>query len=93
MTYIILFEDDLNADPEIRSSFMGAHRAFLDANSDKIVAAGPLGDPAGGLWILDVDDPSEAEALVHADPFWPTGLRKSYTVRAWRKVFWDRTLQ
>ena len=91
MTFIILFEDDPAAPADIRSRFMPAHLAFLEANANRISAAGPLaeraGAPAGGLWIVDVESAEDAETLVRADPFWPTGLRKSYRVLAWRQVF------
>jgi hypothetical protein len=41
-------------------------------------AAGPLttldGQGAGDLWIVNANDPSEVDALVKEDPFWPTGF-------------------
>jgi uncharacterized protein YciI len=55
--------------------------------------AGPLsgadGTPAGGLWIVDAQSAKEVEALTRADPFWPTGLRRSVKVFAWKQVFAD----
>ncbi|MDW3181408.1 YciI family protein [Roseobacter sp.] len=93
MTFIILFEDDAQADPDIRKTYMPAHLDFLEAHSDAIQSAGPLSDAAGagqgGLWVVDVPDEAAAKALVHADPFWPTGLRKSFRILAWRQVFAD----
>lgn len=93
MKFIILFEDDPAAPADVRSRFMPAHLAFLEANASSISAAGPLSDregaPAGGLWVVDVDSPEDADRLVRADPFWPTGLRKSFRVLAWRQVFAD----
>ncbi len=89
--HVILFEDDPKADPNIRSTHMPAHLAFLERHSGEIQAAGPLSDTtgagAGGIWIVDVPDATAAERLVKADPFWATGLRKSYRVLAWRQVF------
>ena len=91
MPFIILFEDDPNADPGIRTRYMPDHLAFLEANADTVRAAGPLGSldgsPAGGLWLVDTADHAEADRLVHEDPFWPTGLRKSYKVLKWTQVF------
>lgn len=93
MTFIILFEDAPQADPDIRKTFMPAHLDFLEAHAGVIQAAGPLSDATGagqgGLWIVDVPDAAAAEALVHADPFWPTGLRKSFRILAWRQVYAD----
>jgi uncharacterized protein len=48
-----------------------------------------LGDPAGGLWIIEADSSDEADALVKEDPFWPTGLRRSVRVLSWSQVFAD----
>lgn len=91
MKFIILFEDAPDADPGIRKTHMAQHLDFLDQNSDKIEAAGPLSDPArlgrDGLWIVDADSAKEVDRLVHEDPFWPTGLRKSYAIIPWTQVF------
>lgn len=93
MKFIILFEDASDADPGIRKRYMREHLAFLEANSDTVEAAGPLADKAGqgrdGLWIVEADNTDQAEKLVHKDPFWPTGLRKSFSVIPWTRVFAD----
>lgn len=64
---------------------MADHLHFLGDNSDKIEAAGPMMDgrtqePAGGLWIVEADDTEQVQALVEADAFWRTGLRKSIQI-------------
>ena len=91
MKYIILFEDTPDADPDIRKTNMTQHLDFLEMNSDKIEAAGPLSDTAGlgrdGLWIVEADTLEDADQLVHEDPFWPTGLRKSYAIIKWSQVY------
>lgn len=91
MTFIIVFEDNPGASPDIRKTYMSQHLAFLERHADQISAAGPLSDPDAqgrdGLWILNVDTAQDAERLVHEDPFWPTGLRKSYAIIAWKQVF------
>ena len=93
MKFIILFEDAPDADPDIRKTHMMKHLKFLEENSDKIEAAGPLSDAAGhgrdGLWIIEAGSEDEAEKLVHEDPFWPTGLRKSYSIIKWKQVYLD----
>lgn len=91
MLFAVLFEDDPACSPTARESHMGDHLAFLAAHEEKVLAAGPLLDegqlPTGGLWIVEADGPEEVEELVHADPFWPTGLRKTVEIRPWRQVF------
>ena len=91
--YIVQFEDN-EAFAAERQRHMSDHLAFLDANATRINAAGPLlvpgaGVGAGGLWVVTADSAEDVEALVHADPFWPTGLRKSFRVLQWKQVFKD----
>ena len=90
MKFAVLLEDNPAADSDIRQQHMQAHLAFLAENRDRIEAAGPLpvlGNGSGGLWIVEAPDKAAVDALVHADPFWPTGLRKSVQVLVWKQVF------
>lgn len=93
MLFAVLFEDDPAAPAGIRQTHMPAHLEFLAANAEQVRAAGPLseadGAPAGGLWLVEAADAAAVDALVKADPFWLTGLRKSVRVLAWRQVFAD----
>lgn len=91
MPYLILFEDMPNHD-HLRKQHMADHLAFLSMHAKAIQAAGPLFDGdtgAGGAWIAHVNAPEEALTLVEADPFWPTGLRKSVRILRWQHVFAD----
>jgi len=93
MIYAVLFEDD-DSRADMRPKHMPDHLAFLEHNADSIQAAGPLNDaasgsPAGGLWLVQADSPDRARTLVEADPFWPTGLRKSVRILEWTQVFAD----
>lgn len=91
MKFIVLFEDAPEADPDIRKTYMAQHLDFLNRNSDKIEAAGPLTDRAqkgrDGLWIVEAVHESEVARLVKEDPFWPTGIRKSYAIIRWTQVY------
>lgn len=93
MKFVVIFEDAVDADPDIRTRHMRDHLAFLERNAATVEAAGPLRDSEArgrdGLWLVDASDEEEVEALVHADPFWPTGLRASYSILRWRQVFAD----
>ncbi len=92
MRFAVLFEDD-PAKADVRPRLMPEHLAFLARNAGRILEAGPLseagGGPAGGLWIVEAESAEEAKSLVEEDPFWPTGLRRSVRVLAWRRVFAD----
>ncbi len=91
MKFVVLFQDSIDADPGIRKAHMSAHLDFLDKNG--VEAAGPLADPDNsgrdGLWILDAKSISDVDALVRQDPFWPTGLRASYSIIPWTQVYRD----
>lgn len=97
MLFVVLFEDEPRFE-DMRRKHMDAHLEFLSHHADRIHAAGPLRDtegdaPAGGLWIVQADSAQPVRELIEADPFWPTGLRKSVCVLAWTQVFADgRTL-
>jgi len=91
MPIIILFTDNPTAEPGLRAAHMQDHLAFLADHAGTISGAGPLATEAGagdgGLWVVETDDFAAAEALVRADPFWPTGLRHSHRALHWRRVF------
>jgi hypothetical protein len=93
MLYTVVFEDE-PARADMRQRHMSDHLAFLERNAGRIHAAGPLrdvatGTPAGGLWLVEADSPAAVTALVEADPFWPTGLRRSVRILEWTQVFAD----
>jgi uncharacterized protein len=93
MLYAVFFEDDEDR-ADMRGRYMAEHLAFLEANAAAIKAAGPLTDEglgaaAGGLWLVEAGNREAVEALYQADPFWPTGLRKSVRVLRWQQVFAD----
>jgi uncharacterized protein YciI len=91
MKFIVQFEDNPKAGADIRTKYMQEHLAFLERNAATVQAAGPLKTPdgqgAGGLWIVEANDPAEVDMLVKEDPFWATGLRKSVRILAWTEVF------
>ena len=91
MLYAVLFEDNEDQ-AAMRTKHMTDHLDFLERHAAQISAAGPLKDaedgaPAGGLWLVEAEDANAARALIEADPFWPTGLRKSVRLLAWTQVF------
>ncbi len=91
MKFVVLFEDNSGMGSAVRTQHMPQHLDFLEANQQQILAAGPLsasdGAGAGGLWLVQADNEEAVQALIHEDPFWPTGLRKSVKVLEWKQVF------
>jgi uncharacterized protein YciI len=93
MLYAVLFTDDPDR-AEVRGQLMPAHLGFLEQNRARIRAAGPLLEAdesggAGGLWLVDADSAAAVTDLIQADPFWPTGLRKTVRILRWAQVFAD----
>jgi uncharacterized protein YciI len=93
MKYAVLFEDN-DEFAHMRPKFMADHLQFLEDNGDRINAAGPMKNaktsgPAGGLWIVEADNPEQVQALIETDPFWPTGLRQSIRILEWTQVYVD----
>jgi uncharacterized protein YciI len=93
MIYAVFLEDDARR-AGMRAKHLPDHLAFLERNASSIHAAGPLKDTAsdasaGGLWIVQADSPQTVQSLIEADPFWPTGLRKSVRILEWTRVFSD----
>jgi uncharacterized protein YciI len=92
MRYVVFFTD--NSDQaDARKRLMPAHLNFLEQHRNHIRAAGPFRDTdsneAGGLWLVDAESRESVTDLVHQDPLWPTGLRKSVRVLQWSQVFAD----
>ena len=91
MKYLVLFEDN-DEFGHMREKHMDAHLQFMADNDASFDAAGPLRDartaePAGGVWVIDAADAAEVQALVEADPFFATGLRKSVRILEWTQTY------
>ncbi len=91
MLYALFLEDDPDK-AAARGRLMPDHLAFLERHAGEILAAGPLrqadsGEAAGGLWLVETESPERVEALLRADPFFPSGLRRSWRILAWTQVF------
>jgi len=89
MLFCVLFEDNSGKD-HLRQQHMAQHLAFLASLGEQVEGAGPLfreGEGHGGMWLVRADSAAGVQDLVEADPFWPTGLRKSVRILEWRQVF------
>ncbi|MGH1466467.1 MAG: YciI family protein [Cognatishimia sp.] len=91
MKYVVLFEDNPETDLCTRLSYLPLHLAYLEKNAEQITAVGGLSDAddigRGDLWVLSAENEDEVVRFVREDPFWPTGLRKSFQIMRWRQVF------
>jgi len=92
MLFVVLFEDGPDG-VDLRRRHLPDHLAYLERNALKVRAAGPVsasdGQGTGGLWLVEAQNIAEVEALITADPLWPTGLRKSVRILLWTQVFAD----
>ena len=89
MLYCVIFEDNTGKD-HLRQQHMADHLAFLASLGEQVEGAGPLfreGAGHGSMWLVHADDTAQVQDMVEADPFWPTGLRKTVTILEWRQVF------
>ena len=59
---------------DVRAAFPGDRRylrSLLDGG--QLLAAGPLANDAGALWIVEAETPEAAETMIRADPSYATG--------------------
>ena len=76
----------------VRAENREAHIAYLKAQGDRLVTAGPfLSDDGsamtGSLIVLDVADRDAAQAFADDDPYAQAGLFQFVEIRPWKKVF------
>ncbi len=79
---------------ELRAKVRPAHIAYLEANLDKIVAAGAMladdGKTAiGSLYLIDTDHREEAEQFIRHDPYMQKGVFAGFEATRWRKGVFD----
>jgi uncharacterized protein len=94
MLFAVLFEDRQEL-AEVRRKFLAEHLEWLDFHRQTVLVGGSLRqelnqNPKGGLWIVDSSDKDTLLQLIESDPFTREGLRKSYEIFHWSKVFDDR---
>ena len=85
----LLFYDYVPDILERRGPHREGHLALLRRWKDegRVVMAGATGDPpSGGLLVLRIADPAEAEALIGEDPYVAAGLVASWRVEPWNVV-------
>lgn len=91
MLYMFHCTDKAGA-AQVRLDNRPAHLAYLEANVNRVFAAGPLLSDdgqgmVGSLLIVDCADEAAAKDFAANDPYARAGLFESVEIRAWRRVF------
>jgi uncharacterized protein len=85
-THHILLYDYVDDILERRGPHRDAHLAHVHGD-DRIVMAGPLGDPPHGAAIVfRTEDPDAAEEFAQADPYVKAGLVSARRVELWNVI-------
>lgn len=95
MPYIIETFDQPDS-AALRQTTRPEHLAYLEANVDRLIAAGARwndDDTAalGSVIILDVDSRADAEAFAAGDPYALAGLFAETRITRYRVAFLDRS--
>lgn len=75
-------------DAEKVASVRPAHRAFMSrlGEQGRLVAAGPLSDGSGAIFIYEADNLEAAEAIFAQDPYTLGGIVADHKMHAWEIV-------
>ena len=72
---------------ERRAPFRDQHLALCKEWKPELVMGGAVGDPPhGALIVFEVEDATEVEAFVEADPYMQNGLVTEHRVVPWNVV-------
>lgn len=65
-----------------------AHRDYLREliANNKLAIAGPFTDNSGGFIVYNVEQESEVEGIIKADPFYKCGVFQTWVIRPWKIV-------
>ena len=93
MPYLIQTRDKAG-NAGLRASLEAEHRAWLNGQTQSILAAGALltddgGELGGGVYIIDAETRAEAEDFIRHDPFTHARLFASVEITRWRKAFFN----
>lgn len=92
MTYAVFI--DYGPDKSKIDEFRPPHREYLKGliESGKLVIAGPITDNTGGLIVYNVEQESEVEDIIKADPFYKCGVFQTWKIRPWKIVMANKEL-
>jgi uncharacterized protein len=86
----IIFCVDKPGSAAIRDEHLGAHRAYLARNAERLFFSGPhLSDDGtsqvGSVFIVKGESREEAEAFLHGEDLYRAGVFESVTIRRVRR--------
>ena len=86
MTYAVTIE--YGPDKTKIDEFRPAHREYLKSliEQNKLAICGPFTDNSGGFIVYNVDDESEIDGIIKADPFYKSGVFQTWKIRQWKIV-------
>src|ERR1700712_6092354 len=83
----------------LRDRTVEAHRSFMDAYADRMIARGPTMDEArevatGSVHIVDLPDAEAVRVFAYEEPNYLAGVYREVMVRRWqnllgRATMWD----
>ena len=78
----------------LRQRIRPIHLEYLEMNKNKLLASGAKLDDAGqnasgGIYILDTESRSDAEAFISEDPFTKAELFQHIEITRWRKAYFN----
>ncbi|CAB3663204.1 hypothetical protein LMG3458_00700 [Achromobacter deleyi] len=78
----------------VRQALRPQHLDFLQAHAHRLLACGAKlrddgSDAGGGVYIITADSLAEAQAFIHADPFFQGELFAEVRITRWRKAYVD----
>lgn len=93
MPYMVIADDKPGSAAD-RARVRNAHVAYLEANLDKLIAAGAkIADDGvtaiGSVYLIDTDSREEAESFAAGDPFMREGVFSGFVATRWRKAILD----
>ena len=79
---------------QVRKDHRPSHLVFLEQQKALLLACGAKlnddgSDAGGGLYVVDVETRTEAEAFIAADPFSRAELFQTINITRWRKAYID----
>jgi uncharacterized protein YciI len=85
-----VYRQDKPGTLDLRMKTRPAHMAYAEEIGDKLFFAGPAMDDDGNMcasvWVLDVENREEAEAVTAQDPFEKLGLFETKIIRRFMKT-------